>query len=67
MELQDVEDDVFLPKPPPLACIDNITPLNLDVVHLDNDANPELDVEEMAEERTLIPSPFGVSPGEDPA
>ena len=41
---------------------DNINPLNLDVVDLDNDVNPELDVEEMAEERTLIPNPFGGSP-----
>jgi len=67
VELQGVEDDVFLPQPPPLADIDNINPLNLDVVDLDNDANPELDVEEMAEERTLIPSPFSGSPDEDPA
>jgi len=67
VELQGVENDVFLPQPPPIADIDNINPLNLDIVELDNDVNPELDVEEMAEERTLIPSPFGGSPDEDSA
>ena len=45
---------------------DNINPLNFDVVDSDNEVNPELDVEEMAEKRTLIPNPFGGSPIEDP-
>jgi len=67
VELQEAEDDVFSPQPPPITEFDNINPLNLDVVDLDNDVNPELDVEEMAEERTLIPSPFGGCPDEDPA
>ena len=67
VELQGVEDDVFPPQPPPVVGFDNINTLNLDVVDLYIDVNPELDVEEMAEERTLIPSPFGGSPEEDPA
>ena len=67
VEVQGVEDDVSLPQPPPLAGIGNINPLNLDIVELDNNVNPELDVEEMAEEITLIPSPFSGSPDEDPA
>ena len=67
VELQGVENNVFPLQPPPIADFDNINRLNLDVVDLDNDVNPELDVEEMAEERTLIPNPFGGSPDEDPA
>ena len=58
-EQQGAEDDVFPPQPQPVAGFDNINPLNLDVVDLDNDVKPELDVEEMAEERTLITNPFG--------
>ena len=58
VELQGVEDDVLPPQPPPVVGFDNINPLNLDVVDLDNDANPVLDVQEMAEERTLIRNPW---------
>ena len=64
MELQGAED-VFPPQPQPVAGFDIINPLNSDVIDSVNDANPELNLEEMPEERTLIPNPFGGSPDED--